>query len=212
MAQLKLLIHWYMILWFCNIAWCVWWLLDTQMLVLIFIDITCPNPYPVSSWFCRSGHHSLWTSCRLLQRRRFHRVRLCMCSVNHSYWDATMQSWLSVSTHCCVSGLCCGWPHRSANKCLLKVAHMSAMLQQFNKAAEIFEEVKHLHLALYPASPSSWEPGYEAKLRWNHAQSRGRCYFPLGPRLDVIHWKILCSDTQPRITSSRHLSVGFVWE
>ena len=30
---------------------------------------------------------------------------------------------------------------RSANKCLLKVAHMAAMLQQFDKAAGIFEEV-----------------------------------------------------------------------
>jgi alpha-soluble NSF attachment protein len=29
----------------------------------------------------------------------------------------------------------------SANKCLLKVAHMAAMLQQFDKAAGIFEEV-----------------------------------------------------------------------
>ena len=30
---------------------------------------------------------------------------------------------------------------RSANRCLLKVAHMSAQLQHFEKAAGIFEEV-----------------------------------------------------------------------
>ena len=30
---------------------------------------------------------------------------------------------------------------RSANRCLLKVAHMSALLQHFEKAAGIFEEV-----------------------------------------------------------------------
>ena len=42
---------------------------------------------------------------------------------------------------------------RSANKCLLKVAHMAAMLQQFDKAAGIFEEVfvisrVHTHISL----------------------------------------------------------------
>jgi len=36
-------------------------------------------------------------------------------------------------------------PHRSSNKCLVKVAHMCAMLQQFDKAAALFEEV-HLEL------------------------------------------------------------------
>ena len=35
--------------------------------------------------------------------------------------------------------------HRSANKCLTKVAHMSAQLQLFEKAASLFEEVNVLN-------------------------------------------------------------------
>ena len=41
---------------------------------------------------------------------------------------------------------------RSANKCLAKVAHMSAQLQHFQKAAQLFEEVRriiNLYIVLY---------------------------------------------------------------
>ena len=34
--------------------------------------------------------------------------------------------------------------HSSANKCITKVAHMRAQLQQFQRAAELFEEVRRL--------------------------------------------------------------------
>lgn len=138
----------HVVLWYCMV--CVRWLLHINVSVGIYWH-DMPHPLPAPSWFCRSGHHSLWTGCRLLQRRRFHWVRPCMCSVNNSCRHVAMQSWLNVSTHCCVSGLCCGWPHRSANKCLLKVAHMSAMLLQFNKAAEIFEEVSAFTFSLVPS-------------------------------------------------------------
>ena len=37
-------------------------------------------------------------------------------------------------------------PHRSSNKALLKVAHMSAILQNYKKAADLFEDVRAVHV------------------------------------------------------------------
>ena len=39
--------------------------------------------------------------------------------------------------------------HRSSNKALLKVAHMSATLQNYKKAADLFEDVRVVYMKGY---------------------------------------------------------------
>ena len=57
--------------------------------------------------------------------------------------------------------LCHNFPHRSSNKALLKVAHMSATLQNFKKAADLFEGVRAFR-GLLVRGFSCWPTGFQS--------------------------------------------------
>ena len=53
-----------------------------------------------------------------------------------------LHMYMYVLVHVCTYVPLLFLPHSSANKCTTKVAHMLAQLQKFQKAAELFEEVR----------------------------------------------------------------------
>lgn len=90
------------------------------------------------------------------------------------------------------------WIHflSSANKCLLKVGAYCAQLEQYQKAIEIYEQVRTCSSTCICASRSH-----------SDGISDTFCIISMSPRLELTQWTTHCWSTAPKSISSKPPSV-----